>query len=88
MKISRSFGVIKVDLNPNTNITLAEISGLGYLTSPLGTTVGFTKSNFAALGENCRLILWVKDDNQVLKLKNILGNLENLCVVSPIAGGK
>lgn len=67
---------------------MAEVTGLGYLAGPLGTTFGFSKSSFATLGENCKLILWVKDTEQVQQLKSMLSNPENLCIISPSTKGE
>jgi hypothetical protein len=88
VSVSRNWGTIKVELNPGTQTALAEITGLGYLSGPLGTTLGFSKSSFVALGENCQLILWIKDAEQVQQLKNTLANPENLCIISTATKGK
>lgn len=88
VSVSRSFGAVKIELDPGEKTTLAEITGIGYLSGPLGTTFGFSKSSFAAFGENCKLILWVNDTKQVQQLKNMLINPNNLCIVAPTTKGE
>lgn len=83
VRVSRSFGAITIEMVPGSKSVLAEAVGLGYLTGPLGTTIGFSKNSFAVLGRDCRLILWNSDKEQAKQLQELLGNHANVCIISP-----
>ncbi|WP_089725461.1 hypothetical protein [Candidatus Thiosymbion oneisti] len=81
--IAREFGFASVQLHPETDALVAEISSLGYLATPIGQSFGYTKQFAAFLPENCKVILWVEDPEQVSAIKTLLGDIESVCPIYP-----
>ena len=83
--INREFGLVSLHLSPESEALLAEIKAVGYVSSPIGYSFGYTSQNIAALPLSCRLIVWVKTKEQLRTTKELLADYDELC---PIMFGK
>lgn len=80
-KISRSFGFASIELSPQTDAVVAEATSFGYHGSPLGFSLGFNKTAIAATARDCRLIVWLRNSDDVAQQDKLLGTTPGLCVV-------
>lgn len=75
-KISRHFGFVAIELSPQTDAVVAEVTSLGYHGGPMGVTVGLNHTAIAATARDCRLIVWLRN-----RLDKLLGDTPGLCAV-------
>jgi len=80
-KISRYFGFVGIELSPQTEAVVAEVTGLGYHGGPLGVSLGFNHTAIAATAGDCRLIVWLRNREDVAQLDQLLGKTPGLCIV-------
>lgn len=82
-RVESHFGVVSIELGPATSAVVAEASSFGYLGGPLGISLGLGHSRIAALPPDCRMVLWLEHPGQVEKLRQLLGERKELCVINP-----
>lgn len=82
-KVSRSFGFASIELSPQTDAVVAEASSFGYHGGPLGISLGFNRTIIAATARDCRLVVWLRNSEDVEQLDKLLGKTPGLCVVDP-----
>jgi len=82
-KVAQHFGFVAIELSPQTDAVVAELTSLGYHQSPLGITVGFNHSTVAAGARDCRLIVWLRHREDAAHLDQLLGKTPGLCVIDP-----
>ena len=79
--IQREFGFLILNANPDTDAIVAEITALGYMSSPMGVSVGYGKHSVALLPDSCRIVIWIEGENDLLKVKSIMGDNESICPI-------
>jgi len=77
------FGVLAVDLAPAKENTLVSASGLGLISTPSGTTLGYTKANVVRMGDECRVVIAVKDSDAIAKDPELLRLLRTIHKACP-----
>lgn len=82
-RVERHFGLVSIELGPGTSAVVAEASSFGYLSGPLGISLGIGRNRVAALPQDCRLVLWLDRPMQVEALRRQLGERNALCVINP-----
>lgn len=60
------FGVLAVDLSGSNKNTIIQSTGLGWVSTPTGATLGYAKTRIVRLGDQCRIVVSV-DDSEVLR---------------------
>jgi hypothetical protein len=80
--VQRHFGLVSIELSPSTSAVVAETSGFGYLSAPLGATLGLVHSRIAALPEACHLVIWADSATSAERWQSVLGQAAGLCVVN------
>ncbi|MCX7176350.1 MAG: hypothetical protein NT159_20990 [Proteobacteria bacterium] len=83
-KVSRHFGFVGIELSPQTDAVVAEVTSLGYHGGPLGLSLGVNHTAIAATARNCRLIVWLRSGKDAAQLDQLLGKTPGLCIVNPI----
>jgi len=83
-RVESHFGVVSIELGPTTSAVVAETSSFGYLSGPMGISLGIGHSRIAALPQDCRLVLWLEQPGQVEELRHLLGERSELCVINPL----
>lgn len=66
-RIEHHFGFTKLELNPNKEAVVAEVSALGFYSGPTGTSLGFEHSTIASIPNTneCLLIVWPKEFSEI-----------------------
>src|SRR5689334_20696268 len=55
------FGVLAIDLAPSAKNTIASVKGFGLVSNPSGMTLGYADARIVRLGNECRLVISMKD---------------------------
>jgi hypothetical protein len=84
VRVERHFGLVSIELAPSTSAVVAETTGFGYLSGPLGVTLGLAHSRIAALPEACRLVIWADSATSAERWQSVLGQAAGLCVVNAV----
>lgn len=61
VKVTRHLGLLHVELRSPERAVVGQLSGLGLALTPLGLVLGHARQRFAALGPQCRAVLWIDD---------------------------
>ena len=61
VKIIRHIGLLHVELASPERAVIGQLSGLGVSMTPLGLVIGHARERFAAIGPQCRAVLWIDD---------------------------
>lgn len=78
--VKRDFGVIKLSANPQEGAVYADVSLIGYATTPLGQVIGYSKQSIAVMSENCKLVLWVNNSTNPLVVNELLKGNASICI--------
>ncbi len=82
VRTCNAFGFPNIELSPGKEAMVAEITSLGYHSGPLGISVGFNHSQFALLGEDCRIVVWMRSPEDAKQLNQLLGERPGICAAS------
>lgn len=83
LRVERHFGLVSIELAPDTHAVVAEVDSLGYQSGPLGVSLGWGRGTYAALPADCTLVVWLERPEQAENLRQLLGDPKGLCVINP-----
>jgi hypothetical protein len=73
------FGIVRVDVTgDDRGAKINEITTVGLWVGETGSGVGFSKSKMISLDDSCRLVIIVKNSDQLENLMDFLGKSEIL----------
>jgi len=82
VSVQQGFGFVTIEANPSSDAVVAEITALGYTSTPMGRSLGYSKQSVALLPNACKLVLWVDDPSDITELQSLLGDNESVCPVN------
>ncbi|WP_159693629.1 hypothetical protein [Cognatazoarcus halotolerans] len=83
VRIERHWGVLAVEFIEPGASHVAEVSALGLLQSPFGWSAGYSHQSWAALGPECRLVLWVTAPEHIETARRLADSSPGVCAISP-----
>jgi len=81
VRIERSFGFASIETAQDAGVVSTEVSSLGYLSSPIGHSIGFTKQVVTSSDDSCRVIIWLDDDVDSDELLEMLQSIDSVCLM-------
>ena len=78
--IERSFGFASINPGPSAAVFTAEASSFGYISSPLGISVGYSDQTLTTANSECKIVVWVDEKVDQDKLIEELKQLEGVCI--------
>jgi hypothetical protein len=54
-------GVLAIDVAPSAKNTIVTTSGVGLVSTPVGTTFGYSNARVVRIGDECRIVLTATD---------------------------
>ncbi len=81
-KVTRSFGVLSVQMSPSTDAIVAEMTGFGIASSPTGKVAGFSNQTLLFMTPSCKLVVWIENEAQAEKINTLLAGREDVCMYS------
>lgn len=82
VRMERHWGVLAVDLGGARSPYVADVSSFGLLRSPFGWTAGYARQNWAALDDECRVVVWVFTRDDLEAVRQLASNNAGLCTAS------
>ena len=83
VQIEHRWGVLGVVVDRSAPGYVAEVRSLGITSTPIGWSAGITQQNWASLGPECRLAIWVSEAEHLEAAKRLQASTNGVCVVSP-----
>jgi len=71
------FGVLAIDLAQSNKNTIVSSSGVGVITTPSGTTLGYSDARIVRIGDECRVVISTKDLEALKEDKKLLQLLKS-----------
>ena len=82
VRIDDRFGFVTVEMAPAGQPQLVSVKGLGVSTVGDHTVFGYYHSEFAALPrDDCRIVFWVKQAGEVGRVRALLADRPDICVI-------
>jgi len=82
VKVEYGFGFSSIGIAPDAGVVTAKVTSLGYLSSPLGYSVGYSKQVVTSSDGACRIIIWLDDKADVEKLNKQLKSVDSVCIAN------
>lgn len=79
--VVRHFGVLHVELPRPGAAVVGELSGTGIAATPLGWSAGYTRQRWAAIGPQCRAVVWLADGRIDEPTRSRLSALSGVCLI-------
>ena len=86
--IERHFGVVSLELPPDSRSRVVHLTGVGLISTGFEATLGYADLTLVALGNDCRLVVWFDNEEQIDDLRALLGEISDVCVVNEHTLGK
>jgi hypothetical protein len=85
VRIVRHFGVLAVSVGEPTTSHVAEVTGVGLVRSPWGWSAGYTHQSWAAIGPECRLVIWASTSDQHETARRLADPRTGICVAKALS---
>ena len=59
LRVVRHVGLLHVEVKAPERAVVGSLSGIGVAGTPLGWSAGYTRQRWAAIGPQCRAVLWI-----------------------------
>lgn len=80
VRVEHHWGVLAVTVEQPQTSLVAEITGIGLIQSPWGWSAGYTNQSWAALGPECRLVIWINSPDQMDAAARLADPKAGICV--------
>lgn len=64
-RVLRHVGWLQIEVPQAEAAVMGRLDGLGLVSTPMGASAGYTRQRWAALGPQCRAVLWVQDGTRL-----------------------
>jgi hypothetical protein len=83
VEVERHFGILSLELRPGTE-AIVESTSFGLVNTYGGMAIGYHSASLATLGPGtCRVVLWIRSDEQLKELRELLRERADVCVSNP-----
>lgn len=79
--VERHFGVVSLQLPPDTRSRVVHLTSVGLVRTGFEATVGYADLTLVALGNDCRLVVWLDNEEQIDELRRLAGKISDACVM-------
>ena len=81
VRVLRHVGLLRIELPPHDKALVGALSGFGLAGTPLGWSAGYTRQRWAAMGPQCRAVLWVEQGEVDPATRAALSGVAGVCLV-------
>jgi hypothetical protein len=72
------FGVLSVDIPASSKNAIVTASGIGLISNPSGTALGYSSGRFVRLGDDCRLVIQLPESQQAARHEELVRLLKSI----------
>lgn len=87
IKILHHIGFLRIELPQPDKAIVGALYGVGIVATPMGWSAGYTRQRWAAIGPQCRAVLWV-NGNVDASVRRDLEQVARVCLVEDGAAVK
>ena len=80
VRVLRHVGLLRIELPPHDKALVGALSGFGLAGTPLGWSAGYTRQRWAAMGPQCRAVLWVEQGEVDPATRAALSAVAGVCL--------
>ena len=80
VRVVRHFGLLQIDLQSPDKAVVGAVTGVGVAATPFGWSAGFTRQRWAAMGPQCRAVLWVERGEVDAATREALSSVAGVCL--------
>lgn len=80
--IERHFGFSTIVFSNDADLIAADVSFVGFLSTPLGTNLGIGKQSLVTANEACHIVVWVDAGTDLDELRAQLAPLDSVCITT------
>ena len=66
------FGVLAIEIAPSSRNTIVQTSGIGIVSTPAGSTLGYANARIVRIGDECRVVVTTRDVEAIHKDRELL----------------
>lgn len=81
VRIERNFGFASIEAAPDVGVISTEVYSLGYLSSPIGHSIGYSNQVVTSSDGSCRVIIWLNDNMDSYELLETLKSIDSVCLI-------
>ena len=82
VEVKTCFGIVSVELKPGARGVVVESKSFGAIYALEGFTLGYHDASYAALApDDCRVVLWIRTDEQLKELDRLLRERTDICAM-------
>ena len=82
VEVKQGVGIVSVNVKPEAGAVLVDSTSFGAINGFDGFSIGFHSATVAALaGDRCQLVLWIKTEDQLNELNQLLRDQTGVCVL-------
>ena len=80
--VLRHMGLLQIEVPQSDRAVVGALQGVGLVSTPMGWTAGYTRQRWAAIGPQCRVVLWVNESATIdEETRHRLSSLAGVCLV-------
>ncbi len=83
VRVEQRWGVLAISVDSPANAYVAKVESLGLLNTPFGWSAGFSRQSWAALGPECRLVIWVSQPEHLETARRLADPKAGICIAAP-----
>ena len=84
VEVTKGLGFVSVQVKPGAGTVLVDSTSFGAVTGFDGFALGYHRASFAVIaGDRCQLVLWIRTNEQLKELNELLRDRTDVCVVRP-----
>ena len=80
-QVEQRFGFVNINLMEARQSYVLHASGFGFARLPTATALGFHVQDLVVLGDDCRVVIWPDNPEQIDLIAKLIGDLGKVCVV-------
>jgi len=80
VRVLRHLGWLSIEVPTPDKAVIGSVSGVGLAATPMGWSAGYTRQRWAALGPQCRAVLWIDHGALDAATRQALSAAAGVCV--------
>lgn len=82
VEVKTHFGIVSLVLRPGARSVVVDSNSFGVINTLEGLAVGYHSTSYAALApDDCRIVLWIRANDQMNELERLLRDRTDVCVM-------
>jgi hypothetical protein len=80
VQVTHGIGFIRIEPASPTDAVVVTLNAVGFVSSPMGSSLGLTRQQLIMASADCRVILVIEDSAQFDAARQLMRDYPNLCI--------